>query len=251
VKLRLFFSMIAIPLMTVAFAQGPRGPQEPGMGQGPVARQGAGLNMNLQTTVEGVISSVQIAYGAQYPSIVVDKTQIKVAPVWYLLDNGFELKAGDAVKVVAAPSLNAGDAYLYAVSITKTATGTSLVIRSEAGVPLWTGNGANQAAPRQSSLCIDPASIHTATGTIDRVNAGLGIQFPELVLKLQDGTLLTLKLGPERLLLAADFELNPGATLTVSYATATCDDELVALQLTDAQGNTLILRDPDGRPRHP
>jgi hypothetical protein len=205
----------------------------------------------MATTVEGAINSVQIAYGAQYPSIVIDKTLIKVAPVWYLLDNGFELTAGETVKVVAAPSLNTGDSYLYAVSITKLATGASLTIRSEAGVPLWTGGGANQAAPRQSALCIDPVSVQTATGTIESVNAALGIQFPVLVLKTQDGALLTIKLGPERLLLASDFELKPGATLTVQYATATVTGELVALQLTDALGNVLVLRDPDGMPRRP
>lgn len=243
-----FTSFLAMPLMMAVFAQGPQGP---GPGQSTGNRQNAGVNMSLQTTVEGIISSVQIAYGAQYPSIVVDKQQIKVAPVWYLLENGFELTAGETVRVVAAPSLNAGDAYIYAISITRTAGGAALTLRNEAGVPLWTGSGANQAAPRQAVPCIDPASIQTATGIIDRVNAGLGIQFPVLVLKLQDNTLLSVKLGPERVLLAADFELNPGAALTVQYAAATCADEFVALQLTDAQGRVLVLRGADGTPLRP
>lgn len=214
-----FTSFLAMPLMMAVFAQGPQGP---GPSQSTGNRQNAGVNMSLQTTVEGIISSVQIAYGAQYPSIVVDKQQIKVAPVWYLLENGFELTAGETVRVVAAPSLNAGDAYIYAISITRTAGGAALTLRNEAGVPLWRNHTAPTRPPR-ARLC--PVSIRRPsrrpTGIIDRVNAGLGIQFPVLVLKLQDNTLLSVKLGPERMLLAADFELNPGAALTVQYAAAT------------------------------
>jgi hypothetical protein len=80
------------------------------------------------------------------------------------------------------------------------------------------------------------------------VNAALGVQFPVLVLKADDGNLLTIKIGPERAILASDFELNPGDKLTVKYGLATCGDELVTLELTDAKGNTLTLRNDDGTP---
>ncbi len=234
--------------VAIAFAQGPRGPGVPGAGSGPgpaaAPRTNSGLNMAAQTTIEGDISSVQVAYGTQYPSIVVNKSQIKVAPVWFLLENDFELAAGDKVSIVAAPSNNTSDTYLYAIRITNSAS--SIVLRNEGGVPLWAkqeeGRGGNPQGPSNCGACVDLASAQTATGVIDRVTSGAGIQQPTLVLKLADGTLLTVKLGSERLILASDFELNPGATLTVKYAKSTCNDELVALQLTDANGKTLTLR---------
>lgn len=235
---RRLFSILTTSVLVAAtaLAQGPHGPGAP--------RANAGLNMAAQTTIDGSITSVQIAYGTQYPSIVVNKTQIKVAPVWFLLENDFELVTGDAVSVVVAPSNNKGDTYLYAVRIAKSAD--SITLRSELGVPLWTkqaeGRGGKPEGPSNCGACVDLASAQSATGVIDRVNSGVGIQHPTLVLKLADGTLLTVKLGSERLILSSDFELNAGATLTVKYALATCTDELVALQLTDADGKTLTLR---------
>ncbi len=248
-KLKLFSTVLSSALLAAtAMALGPQGPGGPGTAR----RINTGLDMTRQTTVAGTISSVQLAYGAQYPSIVVGQTQIKIAPVWFLLDNDFELAVGDTVSVQAAPANNANDSYLYAIQITETASGTSILLRSELGVPLWSspadGRGVNSTAPRSGAVCIDLASIKTVTGIIDRVNAGAGIQLPTLVLKLADSTLLTVKIGPERLLLANDFELNPGATLTVKYALCTCTDEFVALQLTDSSGTTLTLREDDGTP---
>jgi hypothetical protein len=237
---------LATLAVAVAFAQGPRGPQ----GNPDAPRSGAGLDMARQQTIEGAISSVQIAHGARYPSIVVSQNTIRIAPVWYLLENDFELAAGDVVKVLAAPALN--DPALHAIAIEKVKDGTALVMRSEAGLPLWTrqprpGNGAVQAGPRFGGGCLDPASIATVTGVVDSVDAGIGIQHPTVSLKV-DGKLMPFKIGPERILLEADFELKPGATLTVRYAVATCTGELIALALTDAAGNTLVLRSDDGRP---
>lgn len=247
-KLKFWNSLFSIVLAAGSvIAQGPKGPGN-GPGSGPGSN--TGLDMSKQQAVEGTISSVQIAFGVQYPSIVVNKTQIKVAPVWYLLENDFELAAGEAVKVAAAPSNTATDAYLYAVEITKTASGARITLRNEAGVPVWLGaarRGGNPQAPRTGGGCVDAASIKTVTGTIDQVTSGAGIQHPTLVLKTGDG-LLTFELGPERVLLDNDLELKAGATLTVKYGLASCTDEFVALQLTDASGNTVVLRHDDGSP---
>lgn len=224
---------------TGAWAQGPRGP-------GNAAGPQTGLNMAAQSTVQGAITSVQIAAGTQYPSIVVNNLQIKAAPVWFLLENDFELVPGEIVSVIAAPSNNTADAYLSAIRITKQASGESLVLRDELGRPLWTsameGRGGGPLGPADCGACVDLSAALTVTGIIDRVNAGAGIRQPALVLKLADATLLTVKLGSERLILANDFELNPGATLTVTYAPAPCTGELVALGLTNSAGVTLTLR---------
>jgi hypothetical protein len=237
-----------IPLAALSLlAQGPRGPQPPNSPN----RAGSGIDVAKARTITGTVSAVSIAYGAQYPTITVGQSVIKVAPVWYFEDQDFEVKMGDSVSVLAAPSFTPGDPYLYALEILKTQTQDRIVLRSAAGVPLWTGGpGASKTATRGGSGGggIDPASIATATGVVEKVTAGLGIQMPALVLKLADGQLLTLKIGPERVLLAADLELNVGATITAKYGKLICTGEYVALTLTGASGETVVLRNDDGTP---
>lgn len=244
------FRNLLLPWLTVAvavtFAQGPRIPR----GNASPPPYGSGLDLTRRQTIEGSISSVQLAYGLRYPSVVVNQTTIRLAPVWYLLENDFELAVGDHVRVVAAPAFR--DAALHAISVEKTKAGVTIILRDEAGLPLWTrqplsAGPAGAAASRFGGGCLDPASIATVTGTIESVDAGAGIQHPTLTLKTGD-KLMTFKLGPERLFLQADFELIGGATLTVRYAVAACTGELIALSLTDAFGNTLVLRTDLGQP---
>jgi hypothetical protein len=238
----------------LVFAQGPTGNAgmgqraNPGRNNQNNGRSGAGLSMAQLQVVEGTVTSVQIAAGIRYPSLVVNNTQIKVAPAWYLLENDFTLAVGATVRITAAPSLATGDAYLYAIDITKLPSGVKITLRSATGTPLWfgaAGSGGNRQAPRTGGACIDPATAQTVSGVIESVTAGAGIKHPELVL-LVDGKLFTFELGPERVLLASDLELKVGATLTVKYALCTCDGDYVALELTDVAGNTLILRDNNG-----
>lgn len=94
--------------------------------------------------------------------------------------------------------------------------------------------------------CLNASSVATVTGTVDKITAGAGIQFPSLVLAVADGKLLTLRVGPERVLLAADFEITAGQKLTVTYAASSCKEELVVLTITDSTGRKIVLRNPDG-----
>jgi len=241
-----------IAILTLAaaagFAQGPRGPQNPNAPNHPASA----LDMTRLKTLTGPVSAVNIAYGTQYPSISVNQAVIKVAPVWFFLAQGFEMKAGDVVTVVAAPSLLPNDSYLYAIEISSEANKARIVLRDQAGVPLWTGPAAgrgNSATPRTGTGtgCVDAASIVTATGAIEKLTMGVGIQMPALVLKTE-GKLVTIKLGPERTLLEADLELQEGQSITVRYGTASCTGEYVALQLVNAAGVTVTLRSDDGTP---
>lgn len=243
-----------------ANAQGPRGPQTPAG-----APQGTGLNLSAAKVVSGVVSEVSIGYGAQYPTIVISQTQIKLAPAWFLLDADIEIKTGDTLKIMAAPSNNTADKYLYAIEVTKGSA--YLKLRDAAGLPLWmsgmaAGNGQHQ-TPQGTGYgngnvtgnrsgecqgCLDGATVTTVSGTVDKITAGVGIQFPSLVLATADGKLLTLRVGPERVLLAADFEITAGQKLTVTYAASTCKDELVVLTIADTAGHKIVLRNADGSP---
>lgn len=121
------YVLIAMLGAVTALAQGPRGPRwsQPQ------------IDMARQSTIEGAITSVNVACCMQFPSIEVNGLTVKVAPVWYLLDQGFELKAGDNVKITAAPC--AADSYLHAIQITKTATKATLALRDAQGRPVWAG----------------------------------------------------------------------------------------------------------------
>ena len=228
------------------FAQGPRGPRTPAG-----THRAAAIDMTRLTTITGTVAAVNLAYGLEYPTITVNQAVIKIAPVWYFLENNFEIKAGDAVAVVAAPSRLAGDAYLYGIEIANTATGARIVLRDASGVPLWSGPGGGRGsaqARRSGGGCVELASIATVSGTIEKLTMGAGIQMPSLVLKTGDGQLLTIKIGPERIVLEADLELQAGQSVTVRYGSDTYTGELLALQITNSASLTVTLRNDDGTP---
>ena len=243
-----------IPLILAAVgvlcAQGPRGPQP-----GNPARPGPGLDMSKAQTIEGVVSAVNVAYGTRYPSVQIGDATVKVAPVWFLLENDFEIQA------TAAPSLSAKDPYLSAITLANTTSGASLALRDANGVTLCTqagpshgvivpggaGGSRNGGPAAICAGCGGPTSISTASGVVDQVSSGVGIQMPSLVLKTSDGKILTIKIGPERILQAADFEVAAGDNLTVRYAVM-CTGDTVALELTNSAGVKLVLRNDDGTP---
>lgn len=225
----------AVPLLALAQGYGGGGP---------------GLNMTRLQTVTGTVSAVRLAYGAEYPTVTVQQVTIKTAPVWYFLNHDFELKAGDVVRIVAAASRGGRDSYLHAIEISNNTTGTTLRLRDDTGLPLWSGTqgGGNRVSPGGGCPCATTTA--TASGIVESVTAAAGIQMPTLVLKTADGQLLSIKIGPERVLLAADFELKAGDAVTVLYTTD-CQGEYLALQITNAAGVTVVLRDSLGRPAWP
>jgi hypothetical protein len=235
----------------LAVAQGPRN----GAGAGGMRQGGMGqstLSMTTLETVTGAVTAVNIGYGMQYPSITINKLQIKVAPVWYLLEKNFEIRSGDNLTIVAAPSTSASDPYLYAVEMTNTATKLKVVLRDASGLPLWSGHSGSPGAGAGSGRmaegdCVQVLSIATESGVIDQITSGIGIQMPSLTLKTAAGKLLVIKLGPERILLGSDLELKAGDAVTVKYAATSHDGELVALAITKGSV-TITIRGDDCRP---
>jgi hypothetical protein len=235
---RITAALLALTISALCLAQGHNGQR---------GARGPKLNMQNLQLISGTVTAVNPGLGMQYPSIAINKSLIKVAPAWYLLDQDFEIRTGDTLDVAAARSNNSADAYLYAAEIANTAAGAKIVLRDAGGVPLWTNRQAS-GRPAGSGGCLTGAATAVASGTIEQVHAGPGIQMPTLVLKTADGTLLNIRLGPERLLLESDLELKPGDPVTVTYAIASCSGELVALAITDVSGTTVVLRDETGRP---
>lgn len=237
-------------MAALASAQGPRGGAMNGGGGQGGGRNSTTLAITNMQTVTGAVTAINIGYGMQYPSITVNKVQIKVAPVWYLLEKNFEIQTGDNLTIAAAPSTTGSDPYLYAVEITNNGTKAHIVLRDAAGLPLWSQRGGPGAGYGSGPMADGPCevlSIATETGVIEQVTAAVGIQMPTLTLKTSASKLLTIKIGPERLLLEADLELKAGDTVTVKYAVTSHDGELVALSITKGT-TTVTLRGDDCRP---
>jgi len=245
-KKSLFRLLITALTLAPLAAQGPKGPQGSGRAGG------TGLDMSKVQMIQGTVSAVNIAYGMQYPSIVVAESTIKMAPVWFLLEKDFELRAGDAVRVTAALANPPAEPFLHAIQIVKSDTSALIVMRDENGIPLWTGGRQNRNAGQSAypgTGGIEPGSIVAVTGAVAQINAGVGIQHPTMVLKVAEDKLIPLKLGPERVLLSAPFEIRAGMTLVVRYGKNLCCGEYLVLHLTDpATGEVVVLRNDDGTP---
>ena len=217
-------------------------------------------DVNLLTTIEGVVTAVNISQGLEYPSIEVNNLLIKVAPVWFLLENDFEIVVGDYVIIQALPCHVPTDVNYYAVSITKLDPVTkevlaSIVLRDSNGIPLWTRGkvriqaGGAQRCASSPSLCIARFSAVTMTGTIEATTfGGDGIRHPLLYLRGPDGRLTSIRLGPLDLIFGSDFEARNGETLRVRYALTNRTRERVALDIGYGTGAWLALRNEAGGP---
>ncbi len=100
--------------VSMAFAQG--GPGGPGGNTQSGPRLSGRPDIARLQTIEGTIASINLGVGLRSPSIGINGLVIRVAPLWYLLENDFELVVGEQVRIVAAVSTQAGDPYLHAVS---------------------------------------------------------------------------------------------------------------------------------------
>ena len=207
-------------------------------GQG--VHAGSGLNMSQVRTISGPVASVNIAFGMRYPCVTIGTTSINMAPPWYLLDKNLVIKTGDWLSVLAAPSNSASDSALYAVEISNTTTGTRIALRDTNGLPLWSGG--NALGSVGAGYGTISGEVKTTSGTIENLRMGLGIPMPSVTVKDAGGQLLTIRLGPERVLLASSIELRVGDRITVRYALASGCGNLVALSVTDSAGTTVNLR---------
>ena len=125
-------------------------------GRGTGARsRAAGIDLASFQTVQGTVSAVYLAYGVQYPSIVVAGKNIKVAPLWFFVDHDFEIRVGDNLVVAAASSTNQGDSYLYALQITNNTTQMQIDLRGRIR-----GSALVSKGRRETVQTAGPSTVH-------------------------------------------------------------------------------------------
>lgn len=247
-------TVLVLAGLSLAFAQG--GPGGAGGSAGSASnpyngpRPSGRPDLAKAQVIDGTISKINLGFGLRYPTITVNNIVVRVGPAWFFLDNDSELVVGERVRVTAAVSTRAGDPYLHGIQIVRVQANVTLRLRNEEGVPLWlrVGRGTGLTPPARIGACVDTTTIKTVSGNVEDVNLGLGLQHPTLTLQTDTGSVLTFKLGPERVLLASDVEILPGVNLRVKYATSLCSGELIALEIMDADGDVLLLRTDDGLP---
>jgi hypothetical protein len=98
---------------------------------------------------------------------------------------------------------------------------------------------------------VNPATIVSLEGAVQRVDMELGERFPSFTLTKADGTRVTIMAGPYRLLLEKDFEINVGDRMSVrAFPSLRFEGVYVAIELKNlTTGETITLRDDDGAPR--
>ncbi len=122
-----------VPLWTAAGRQRRNGQAKAGYG-------GGGCFVGAQTvTVSGVVQEFSAPTGLRLPVLVVktdagETLTIKVGPVRILLENGFELSAGEQVTVTYAVSSCTGEKVAFLLT---TPTGITATLRNSDGTIAW------------------------------------------------------------------------------------------------------------------
>lgn len=161
---------------------------------------------------------------------------VELGPPTYWQAQGVSLAVGDAIQV---------DGYYNGEQVharVVTANGAELVIRTEAGQPMWAGgvDVGNGHSSDGMQVQVAPEDWLTLTGTIGNVTNG------QVTLAVNDGSVLNLQMG------RPDFWQSQGITLSVGDSVEVLGfwsgDQFMAGDIRKIEtGETIMLRDPNGR----
>ena len=150
--------LLTASLSVALFAQkGPNGVQvAAGTANQGAAQPATAPNRTLDPAsiviITGIVTKVNLATGVQNPSIVIDGKTIELAPVWWMIERGMEIKEGDNLEVKAAPCLDPNKPWLYAIEVNNITTGTTLTLRDDSGLPFGSAAEIRPAASRLAQL---------------------------------------------------------------------------------------------------
>ncbi len=226
------------------------------------AKKGGGADLSTLRTVTGTVESVAMDYGLGHPGFILNSNeegalQVNLGPYWYLVAHNFALGVGDQVTAKVAGCLKTTTASgVVAFEVTDITSGTSILLRNDQGLPLWTGakkghgNGGGNGARNGgygAGLNVDLATLIQVEGTLTAVNLGLGTHTNSVTLQAMDGTQYTVTLGPFWYMEQNGFILQQGDAVTISMAL--CKGQWVAFAVTKtATGDTLQFRNDQGVP---
>lgn len=113
-------------------ANGPGNPGRSGIG---------GLDLENAQVITGTVTASALALGRRDSFLTVTDASgtafdIRIGPFWYLALNGFSVSLGDSVEATVA-SPPAAPERLVALELHNLTTGAVIVLRDDAGFPLW------------------------------------------------------------------------------------------------------------------
>ncbi len=232
--------------------------------------RGAGQGENLGTglsdpqasvdewvTVSGVVESIDTSGLTLETS---DGTMvIELGRPQFWEEQNVEIEAGDAVDVLGfyeEESFTAGE-------ITLTATGEQIVLRDTSGRPLWAGGtGSSQGGrgqeltgetgSRNSQNLVDGSQMPEPQATVDEWITVQGtvtaVELNALTIETAEGETVLAELGPEHYWTTQGIVFEAGDEVTITGFIED-EDSFVAGSVTVLEsGETLLLREADGRP---
>lgn len=236
-----------------------------GQGGGNGSGGGSGIDPATRTTFVGDVLRFEAVRGQGTPQLAVavdgeEKTFV-LGPYWYLSKSGFAADAGDDVEVdaFACTSCTAGWAVAEVRNLSKA---TTLELRDENGLPLWTGGGRGRggrggaqepAAGRGNGAgrgeCggegPDMDAARDLDGVVVSFSGGPGVGRPTLILAV-GGVETAVVASPYRVLQNAGVAFVAGERWLARVAPSADGTHLVALTLKNpATGFELVLRDPE------
>lgn len=237
----------------------------------PVLAQGRGLAKGrgiavpphavARTTHAGEVVALDAepGRGAAQLEIRTDSGEAKtfvLGPRWFVARSGFDLQPGDRVEVDTL--YVAGCAYgAAAAEIRDLGRSTTLTLRNEDGVPVWSGGPGGGRCRRGrggnglgcDAQGPDMTRAETFEGTVVSFRAEPGAGLPTLVLSTGAAE-RSVVVSPFRILRSSGVQLTSGQRLAVHAAPAPDASHWVAIEVRDLGGAfDLRLRDPEtGRP---
>jgi hypothetical protein len=252
-----------------------------------VAGNGSGSGADPFETYNfsGTVAAINSGSGSGMPMITVDdasqgQVDIALGPVWFLQAAGFSAADDDSVEVLAFGCATCAAPYVAAWVVNNT-NGTSVDLRDADGKPLWiqrqyqrggsgrpgqgngsggqngggsssgngqpggSGNGSGNGPSNGSGL--DMSMVESVTGVVVAFEGHGEPEQPVLTLDV-GGETVEITVSPYGPIAAAGLIIEPGMTLTVTFAPTECEEDphLVTIAiLDDATGILVQLRDPE------
>lgn len=203
-------------------------------------------------TASGTVSNVD-DYGLTLALDDGSEVYVELGPPSYWQAQGVELAAGDVVTVDGF----AGEMGYHAAVVT-TADGQEIYLRSEDGQPLWSGGAANGGGQNRNGGNAGNANGLQDGGNVPQPQAQVdewitvegsitAINRSQVTMRLTDNQTLTFQMGQPRFAESQQITLQIGDEISVLGFYE--DDQFSAGEVTVlATGETIMLRDPNGRP---
>jgi hypothetical protein len=232
----------------------------------------SGCRLGPQDVVDfdGVVVEVAMGYslGSPYFTLALgdgSKRTIFVGPYRYMLEEGFQLRAGDRTRVQAFRSYWPDNTYVCK-ELFNDSTGQHITLREQSGRPSWIqdngqGDPGGPGGPNGYRMgdCtgwIPPSDglvVVNLDGTVVDVFMAPGEEFPHFTLALANGKRVTIVTGPYYVLLRNAFEIRAGDRMSMrAFESHWYTDTFVAVSLDNlTTGEAIVLRDTTGSPTWP